>query len=240
MRRAQMLQTQIQQHMTTIKTLVAFCIFNIATAKAQEMKKINLPNGHVVFSLSDKEEAIARGKLTLYKELRRDTVEDKIYEKEDRVFVLYRTDDNRLLFDFGQIKFFTLTNESTYDYYLSNERLYQMVHSMDFVTPEVLHDFIKNMNGRIDDFCLRKKINRGRLSLDMLEDDIINGNRVYQFFLEQIAVFCFLKSEQGFEIETLELNGSKKSNVITMVNKGGKRITPAQLVAKMYEKIFIQ
>ncbi|WP_315819582.1 hypothetical protein [Paraflavitalea speifideaquila] len=155
------------------------------------MKKINLPNGHVVFSLSEKEEAIAKDKLALYKELRRDTVEDKIYEKEDRIFVLYRTDDNKLLFDFGQIKFFTLSDENTYDYYLCNERLYQMVHSMDFVTPDVGQDFIKNMNDRIDDFCSRKKTNRSKLNPGMLQDDIIKGIHCTSIFGANCGVLFF-------------------------------------------------
>lgn len=225
--------------MTTIKVLIFLIIFfNQSWANAQAMKKINLPNGHEVYSLSAKEEASIKASLPNFTELRRDSVKDLIYKTDDpMILVLYKSQDGKLLFDYGQVKFLILLNEDSYDYYLNVERNYQAIHALDFIDLQAYNDFTASIDRLVDSFCERRIIPKNKLTYKILKNDIVSGGaQAISFLKEQVAVICFLKGKEGFKIEVLQLFGSDKLCSISMVGTGGNRITPSQLVAKMYDR----
>jgi len=222
--------------MTTIKSLILICVLNASFVNAQEMKKVKLSNGDEVYSMSEREQANVKNSLASFKELRRDTIQDLIYKSKPIVFALYRTQDGKLLFDYGQVKFLILSQERTYDYYLDNERYYQTIHSMDFIDLKMCKDFIANIDELVILFCKRRNIERNKLTLKHLKEDIaMQRSQAASFLKEQIAVMCFLNEKVGYVTECLQVFGSDELCSISMVNKSGNRITPSQLVSKIYE-----
>jgi hypothetical protein len=239
-----MQQTQILQLVKTSKiVLLLFCWFFIfnQVLKAQDMKQKILPNGDTVYSLSEKEEVLVKSNLHSYKKMRSDTIEDLIYKTSNSILNLYKTTDNKLLFDYGGTTFLFLSNEETYDYFLAKDKAYQLVHSQDFITVNEYKKFISSIEILVEAFCLRNSIAKKNLTLNNLNADISKGlDKAFNFFQEQLAVFCYLKYKSGFIAECVQVFGSKEFCSINLRTAKGVSISPTKSLTKIYEALYLK
>lgn len=238
-----MQQIQILPLLKINKSVLLFCWFLIFNQelKAQNMKQKILGNGDTVYSLSEKEEVLVKSNLHNYEKMRSDTIEDLIYKTSNSIFNLYKTNDSRLLFDYGGTTFLFLSNEKTYDYFLAKDKAYQLVHSQDFITLDEYKKFISSIEVLVDAFCSRNSIVKKNLTLNNLNVDISRGlNKAFSFFQEQLAVFCYLKQKNGFIAECVQVFGSEEFCSINLRTAKGVSISPTKSLTKIYETLYLK
>ncbi len=238
-----MQQTQTLQLMKTNKIVLLFCGFIIFNQglNAQNMQQKVLANGDTVYSLSAKEETFVKSNLKSYEKLRSDTIEDLIYKTSNSILNLYKTNDGRLLFDYGGTTFLFLSNEKTYDYFLNRDKVYQLIHSQDFITLDEYKTFSSSIEVLVEAFCSRNSIIKNKLTLKDINIDISKGlNEAFSFFQEQLAVFCYLKQRSGFVVEYVQVFGSEELCYINLRSEEGISISPKKALTKVYENLYLK